>query len=473
MSDSDNVAVLIFACGEGYLDLIEYQVEEENIDINVELDFGMTPIFYYMRGLEPTLEGLDLFIKLGANLYHKLDDGTTLEEYIIEMGNRPFAKIIQEMKRERRLNYLKTELAKKKLAFSKSLHGRLGEYTNVKLVPDLYEKISNTYKPKLKHYDYDLDHKQLNFLDDIQDDIQEGGMMRQDFNVRSAFADKKIDDELSKHFDRMYTSYVPYESDTDDDEYYDIEESFEPTPSLTNKYYDAEESLKPKRKLVRSRRSAMPVIEKPIDSQISSNQSIFSMMKPNESKEIYVDLDPNLCEIIPFNCKLKGIYTLYTLIFEISITPIKYIKLKDMIINNSKISKSFPLLLRSIYSSYEEVIDRINGMLFSTKNANMNEVLKEYNLNMNIGLIQSQILDGNVYKFDTNIFMIETRNFYKKKYTLILDFNRESQKTELDDILRPDVTVTRCTREDSTNQCEGLTENTSCSINDCRNKIFV
>ena len=60
--------------------------------------------------------------------------------------------------------------------------------------------------------------------------------------------------------------------------------------------------------------------------------------------------------------------------------------------------------------------------------------------------------------------------FIKKKYTLILDFNKESKKTELVDILRPDVTVTRCTREDSTNQCEGLTENTSCSINDCRNK---
>lgn len=468
MSYDDNVAVLIFACGEGFLDLIEYQVEEENIDINVEQDFGMTPIFYYMGGMEPTLEGLDLFIELGANIYHKLDDGTTLEEYIIEMGHRPFAKVIQEMKRERRLNYLKTELAKKKIAFSKSLQDRLGEQTNVDLVPDLYEKISNMNNPKLKHYDLN-DHEQLNFLDGIQ----EGGMMRQDFNVRSAFADKKIDDELSKHFDAMYTSYVPYESDTDDDEYYDIEESFEPTPSLTDKYYDAEESLKSKRKSGRSRRSAMPVIEKPIVSQISNDINILKMIKPNESKEIYVDLDPNLCEIIPFNCKLKGLYTLYTLIFEISITPIKYIKLKDMIINNSKLSESFPLLLRSIYSSYEEVIDRINGILFSAENTNMNGILKEFNLNMNIGLIQSQIVDGNVYEFDTNIFMIETRNFYKKKYTLILDFNKESKKTELVDILRPDVTVTRCTREDSTNQCEGLTENTSCSINDCRNKISV
>ena len=158
----------------------------------------------------------------------------------------------------------------------------------------------------------------------------------------------------------------------------------------------------------------MPVIEKPMESQISSHVDILSMLKPNESKEIYVELDPNLCEIIPFNCKLKGIYTLYTLIFEISITPIKYIKLKDMIINNNKLSESFPLLLRSIYSGYEEVIDRINGMLFSAENTNMDEILKQYDLNTNIGLIQSQIVDGNVYEYDTNIFMIETRNFYKK-----------------------------------------------------------
>lgn len=469
MSYSDNVMILLYACENGYLELIEYQVEEENIDINVELENGMTPIFYYMGSREVSLEGLDLFIELGANIYHKLDDGTTLEEYIMEMGNRPFAEVIHQMKRERRLNYLKTKLAKKKLAFSKSLQGRLGEQTNIELVPDLYEKISNMKKPKLNHYDYDLDDEQLDFLDDIQ----EGGMMKQDFNVRSAFADKKIDDELSKHFDAMYTSYVPYESDTDDDEYYDIEQSFEPSTSSTDKYYDAEESLTPKHKSTRPRRSAMPVIEKPIESQISSDTDILSMMKPNENKEIYVVLDPNLCEIIPFNCKLKGIYTLYTLIFEISITPIKYIKLKDMIINNSKLSESFPLLLRSIYSGYEEVIDRVNGMLFSAENTNMDEILKLYDLNTNIGLIQSQIVDGNVYEYDTNIFMIQTRNFYRKKYTLILDFNRESKKKDLDDILRPDVTVTRCTREDSKNQCEGLTETTSCSINDCRNKIFV
>ena len=70
-------------------------------------------------------------------------------------------------------------------------------------------------------------------------------------------------------------------------------------------------------------------------------------------------------------------------------------------------------------------------------------------------------------------YKVASKILKNEKYTLILDFNRESQKTELDNILRPDVTVTRCTREDSTNQCEGLTENTSCSINDCRNKIFV
>ena len=252
MSYSDNVMILLYACENGYLELIEYQVEEENIDINIELENGMTPLFYFMGSREVSLEGLDLFTELGANIYHKLDDGTTLEEYIIEMGNRPFAKIIHQMKQERRLNYLKTVLAKKKLAFGKSIHDRLGEQTNVNLVPDLYEKISNTNKPILNHYDYDLDDEQLDFLDNIQ----EGGMMRQDFNVRSAFADKKIDDELSKHFDAMYTSYVPYESDTDDDEYYDIEESLEPTVSSTDKYYDAEESLTPKRKSVRSRRSA-------------------------------------------------------------------------------------------------------------------------------------------------------------------------------------------------------------------------
>ena len=93
--------------------------EDGSVDINVEQDFGMTPIFYYMGGMEPTLDGIDLFDELGANLYHKLDDGTTLEEYIIEKGHRPFAKVIRQMKRERRLNYLKTELAKKNIAFSK------------------------------------------------------------------------------------------------------------------------------------------------------------------------------------------------------------------------------------------------------------------------------------------------------------------------------------------------------------------
>ena len=168
MSYTDNVMILIHSCQLGDLDLIEYQVEEENIDINVELDFGMTPIFYYMRGLEPTLEGLDLFIELGANLYHKLDDGTTLEEYIIETGHRPFAEVIQEIKRERRLNYLKTELSKKKLAFNKSLHDRLGKYTNIELVPDLYEKITNMNTPNLKHYDLN-DDEQLDFLDGIRE----------------------------------------------------------------------------------------------------------------------------------------------------------------------------------------------------------------------------------------------------------------------------------------------------------------
>ena len=168
MSYSDNVMILIHSCQLGDLDLIEYQVDEENIDINIELEHGMTPIFYYMGGMEPTLEGLDLFVELGANLYHKLDDGTTLEEYIIETGNRPFAEVIQEIKRERRLYYLKTELSRKNLAFSKSLQDRLGQYTNIELVPDLYEKISNMNTPKLKHYDLN-DDEQLDFLDGIRE----------------------------------------------------------------------------------------------------------------------------------------------------------------------------------------------------------------------------------------------------------------------------------------------------------------
>ena len=271
---------------------------------------------------------------------------------------------------------------------------------------------------------------------------QMGGMMRQDFNVRSAFADQKMNRELSNYFDTMYGSYVPYdsddeyhtdyESDTDDDEYYDID-------------------------------------ERPIESQ-ESNINIFSKIDLRIPTEVHVILDSELCEIIPFNCKIPG-YRLYTLIFEISLDPFKYMRLKDVIVNEERLSESMPLVLTRMYGNFDDVIDRINGTLFYTDSDFLPEgILEENDLNENIGMIQSQIYDGNVYEKDKNVLMIETNG--RKKFTLILDFNRESQKTDLDAILRPDVTVTRCTRENSSNHCEGLTETTPCSINDCRNKIF-
>ena len=64
--------------------------------------------------------------------------------------------------------------------------------------------------------------------------------------------------------------------------------------------------------------------------------------------------------------------------------------------------------------------------------------------------------------------MIQTRDFVKnKRYTLILDFNRESENNTIKDVLYPEVTVTKCNREDSTNHCEGLTENTNCEKINC------
>ena len=184
-------------------------------------------------------------------------------------------------------------------------------------------------------------------------------------------------------------------------------------------------------------------------------------------KDVYVVLDPELCEIIPYNCKKFGVQ-LYTLIFEISISPIKYIRLKDAIINDRKISESYPYYLMPVFGrSYMDAIDTINSYLFYTNPDYFDFKLSD--LSQNTGLIQSEIIDGNVYNPDTNIFMIQTRVFVKNnRYTLILDFNRESQKNEINDVLYPEVTVTKCNREDSTNHCEGLTEITNCKKINCR-----
>ena len=299
---------------------------------------------------------------------------------------------------------------------------------------------------------------------------QRGGM-RQDFNVRSAFADEQMNREFGNYFDTMYGSYVPYDSDddSDNDEYYTDEES----DTDDNEYHEVDESFEPKqnvvsKKTLRHRRSAMPIVERPIESQESNSIDIFSNLDLEMKSEVHVVLDSELCEIIPFNCKVPG-YRLYTLIFEISIIPFKYMRLKDVIVNKKRLSESMPLALKYIYGTFDDVIDRINGILFYTDSNFLPEsILEEYNLNVNIGLIGSQIQDGNIYEQDTNIFMIETRNFFKKKFTLILDFNRESLNTDIDIILHPDVTVTRCTRENSSNHCQ---DTSRCSPEDCRSSI--
>ena len=302
-----------------------------------------------------------------------------------------------------------------------------------------------------------------------------------------------IDDELNTQFDIMYPQDSDDESIIDDDEYEDARQSFEddlepqPEPIDNLDEYeiepqpigsdsdDSDDTFEPKaisKKTLRRRRSAKHIIKRRTKSQESSSVDILSKLDIRIKKEVHVILDPELCEIIPFGCRIPG-YRLYTLIFEISLNPFKYMRLKDVIVNEKRLSESMPLLLSAKFGNFDNVIYQINRKLFLVNiNYIPEDFLEEHNLNVNIGLIQSYIKEGNVYEKDKNIFMIETLGS-KNKYTLILDFNRESQKTDLDIILRPDVTVTKCTREDSTNHCEGLTEITPCSINDCRNKIFV
>ena len=327
---------------------------------------------------------------------------------------------------------------------------------------------------------------------------QRGGMMP--YHIARARGEniarkniKDIEDELNTQFDIMYPQDSDDESIIDDDEYEDAKELFEddlepqPEPIDNLDEYEIEPQLigsdsddsddtfePPKavsKKTLRRRRSAKHFIERRTKSQKSSSVDILSKLDIRTKNEVHVILDSELCEIIPFGCKILG-YRLYTLIFEISLNPFKYMRLKDVIVNEKRLSESMPLLLSAKFGKFDNVIYEINRKLFLVDIKYIPEdFLEEHNLNVNIGLIQSYIKEGNVYEKDKNIFMIETLGS-KNKYTLILDFNRESQKTDIDFILRPDVTVTKCTREDSTNHCEGLTETTPCSINDCRNKIF-
>ena len=68
--------------------------------------------------------------------------------------------------------------------------------------------------------------------------------------------------------------------------------------------------------------------------------------------------------------------------------------------------------------------------------------------------------------------MIQTRDV-NNIYTIILDFNRDAEKNisySDGDILYPDITVTLCPREDSTNKCKG---NTPCNNKDkCRTNLL-
>ena len=294
---------------------------------------------------------------------------------------------------------------------------------------------------------------------------------------------KDIEDELNTQFDIMYPQDSDDESIIDDDEYEDAKELFEddlepqpepidnleeyeiepqPISSDSDDSDDAFEQKAISKKTLRRRRSAKHIIKRR-----SSSVSILSKLDIRIKKEVHVILDSELCEIIPFGCRIPG-YRLYTLIFEISLNPFKYMRLKDVIVNEKRLSESMPLLLSAKFGNFNNVIYEINRKLFLVDIKYIPEdFLEEHNLNVNIGLIQSYIKEGNVYEKDTNIFMIETLSS-KNKYTLILDFNRESQKTNLDIILRPDVTVTKCNREDSTNHCEGLTETTPCKKINCR-----
>lgn len=323
---------------------------------------------------------------------------------------------------------------------------------------------------------------------------QRGGMMP--YHIARARGEniarkniKDIEDELNTQFDIMYPQDSDDESITDDDEYEDAKELFEddlepqPEPIDNLDEYeiepqpigsdsdDSDDKFEPpkaiSKKTLRRRRSAKHFIERQTKSHESSSVDILSKLDINIKNEVHVVLDPELCEIIPFGCRIPG-YRLYTLIFEISLNPFKYMRLKDVIVNEKRLSESMPLLLSAKFGKFDNVIYEINRKLFLVDINYIPEgILEENNLNENIGMIQSQIYDGNVYEKDTNIFMIETRSS-KNKFTLILDFNRESQKTDLDIILRPDVTVTKCNREDSTNHCKGLTETTPCKKINCR-----
>ena len=300
-----------------------------------------------------------------------------------------------------------------------------------------------------------------------------------------------IEDELNTQFDIMYPHDSDDDSDDDsiidDDEYEDarqlFEDDLEPQPEpidnldeyeiepqpIGSDSDDSDDTFEQKAvsKTLRRRRSAIHFIKRQPKSQEPSSVDILSKLDINIKNEVHVILDSELCEIIPFGCRIPG-YRLYTLIFEFSLNPFKYMRLKDVIVNEKRLSESMPLLLSAKFGKFDNVIYEINRKLFLVDTKYVPEdFLEERNLNVNIGLIQSYIQEGNIYEKDTNIFMIETRSS-KNKYTLILDFNRESQKTDVDIILRPDVTVTRCTRENSSNQCKGLTETTPCEKINCR-----
>lgn len=173
-------------------------------------------------------------------------------------------------------------------------------------------------------------------------------------------------------------------------------------------------------------------------------------------RKVIIRLDENLCQILPFKCSYLFKKFYYTIVMEYNGISLNIIDITDD--DNKSIYERFSYLIHKLMRNVndkESFLLHLNNVFFD---------LDELNINIRTG-----VYDGTVFGIN-NLLIMETKSsfsdLFKGPITFMLDFNDIVYEHDiLPDILKPGITIYRCSRDlDNKIKCDGTEE---CS-KDCR-----
>ncbi len=295
-------------------------------------------------------------------------------------------------------------------------------------------------------------------LEELEQQRLENERLEQQIREDERLEQQRLEDEESMINEPLPDYELPseesseessYESldDSEEDEFYSFE--YPPASESSSSIIQPISTTQQEKVITqpRKRRSAVPIINPETRSQEIPPERVYTfrerLFMEKEEKLAYVKLTRELCEILPFQCKILGNEFIYTFVF--SITPIS-IRIQDILDDkfNSIYEKFYvkPIIHLSLnVNTKETFMDKINLAFFD-----LNEI--ENNITSN------SFSDGYARSLG-NTLVIQTRDIFTDKLkgpiTIILDFQDAVDKSirtqsPLDTILYPKITVYRCER---------------------------